>query len=169
MVWFLGFDPQHRYQRLETRAANGELLPSIDDEADLELELEKRDFDRRVRDDLRKLINDAASRPSEVVRGRVGNLLRLEASVVAIVVGSAALMDLFVSVRLPLLTDGTSSPPGWPAGDLQDRLVTLLFDDGRPWDSPQWIPDGAGGNRPVRHGEEVVLLVPNCELADFGR
>lgn len=55
VVWFLAFDPQHRYERLETRAANGELMPSVDDETDLELEREKRDFDDRVRDDLRKL------------------------------------------------------------------------------------------------------------------
>lgn len=27
VVWFLAFDPQHRYERLETRAANGELMP----------------------------------------------------------------------------------------------------------------------------------------------
>lgn len=168
VVWFLAFDPQHRYERLETRAANGELMPSVDDETDLELEREKREFDDRVRDDLRKLAKDAAGRPGEIVRGRVGSLLRLEATVTAITVGSGALMDLFVSVRLPLRPNGTPAPPGWPAGDLPERLVSLVFNEARPWDSPQQVPDGAGGTRPIRHDEEPVLLVPNCDPADFG-
>jgi len=122
VVWFLAFDPQHRYERLETRAANGELMPSVDDETDLELEREKREFDDRVRDDLCKLAKDAAGRPGEIVRGRVGNLLRLEASITAITIASGALMDLFVSVRLPLRPDGkpartcsvNPAPPGCP-------------------------------------------------------
>jgi hypothetical protein len=167
VVWFLAFDSQHRYERFETRAANNELLPDLDDIANLYLEREKKSFDDRVLADLRALVARAVATPDQPHRGTVGGLLRLEASVTVVSVGQGELMDVFISVRLPLRHADGPAPRGWPAGDLQSRLVKLVFGDEREWLSPTALPSGAGATRAVVHGEELAVQVPNCLPGDF--
>ncbi len=167
VVWFLGFDSQHRYERFETRAANDELLPDLDDIANLDMEREKKSFDDRILADLRALVARAVAIPDEPQRGTVGGLLRLEASVTVVSVGQGQLMDVFISVRLPLRHANGPAPPGWPAGDLQSRLVKLVFGDEREWLSPTAVPSGAGATRAVVHGEELAVQVPNCLPGEF--
>lgn len=64
VVWCVGFTPNHDYTLLEARAAAGELLPDEDDELQLELEREERDFEARIRPGLHAYSAALQSRPN---------------------------------------------------------------------------------------------------------
>ena len=134
-------------------AANDEQLPDEWDETLLELEREHLDFALRVGPGLRALIQAALAAPGLPQRGCVGELLRLEVTVVVVPIDESALADLFISIAVPLYGDETVPPPDWPGSQLQQRLLEIAFgDEGEPheWDVPQTIP-ADGKMRGINH------------------
>lgn len=165
ICWFLGFTPDHDYRMLEARAARGELLPTEDDEVRVELEWEELDFELRVRPGLQALLQEALSSPGTPAKGRIGKLLRVEVSVTVVLVGAARLADLFLVVRLPLRPEGEPPPPGWPGGELAERLLGICTGSDNPqWDAPATVPDVGGTMRPVDPAEEIAMHFPSWEL-----
>jgi hypothetical protein len=165
VCWFLGYTPEHDYVLFETRAANDELLPDEWDETLLELEREQLDFALRVGPGLRALIQAALATPGVPQRGCVGELLRLEVTVVMVPIDESALADLFISIAVPLYGDETVPPPDWPGSQLQRRLLEVAFgDEGEPhaWDVPQTIP-ADGKMREINHARELALAVRNLD------
>jgi hypothetical protein len=59
VVWLLGFTPEHDCCLFERRAAAGQLLPDEQDEVQLELERERRDFESQIRPGLEQLLHQA--------------------------------------------------------------------------------------------------------------
>lgn len=170
VVWFVGFTPQHEYTHLEARAASNELLPSEEDLAALFIEREERDFKDRIKPDLYALLSAACSSPGSPIKGRVGQLLRLEVTAIVVEIEAAKIADLFVIVRLPARAAGKPPPPGWPGSHLQERLAELLcapLDTPPVWDAPSEIPDGQGGMRPVIWEEELPILLASCDISDL--
>jgi hypothetical protein len=165
VCWFLGYTPEHDYGLFETRAANDELLPDEWDETLLELEREQLDFALRVGPGLRALIQAALATSGAPQRGCVGELLRLEVTVVIVPIDESALADLFISIAVPLYGDETVPPPDWPGSQLQQRLLEVAFgDEGEPheWDVPQTIP-ASGKMRAINHARELALAVRNLD------
>lgn len=163
VCWFLGFTPQHDYILFETRAANDELLPSLDDEVTLEIELEELDFDHRVTPDLRQLVARAERSPNHPQRATVGALLRLDVCVELLVVEDDAISDLTISVRLPPMVDGATSPPDWSDVPLLERLVALI-DPRRTADQIDWAPTSIPTG-PAEEGSTHREVDPARELA----
>jgi len=163
VCWFLGFTPQHDYILFETRAANDELLPSLDDEVTLEIELEELDFDHRVTPDLRQLVARAERSLNHPQRATVGALLRLDVCVELLVVEDDAISDLTISVRLPPMVDGATSPPDWSDVPLLERLVALI-DPRRTADQIDWAPTSIPTG-PAEEGSTHREVDPARELA----
>ncbi len=168
VCWFLGFTPQHDYALFEDRAANDDLLPSVDDETIFEIEQEELDFDQRIGPGLRQLVDLAERAPNAPQRATVGLLLRLEVCVELLVVEDDSLSDLTISVRLPPVVEGAVPPPDWSDEPLLERLVASVDPD-RSSDEVEWNPaslpsgpaeEGAGQRR-VDHAREVAVRLPN--------
>jgi len=168
VCWFLGFSPQHDHGVFETRAANDELLPSLDDEVTLEVELEELDFEHRVSPDLRRLVAQAEQFPNQPQQATVGALLRLDVCVELLIIEDDAISDLTIIVLLPPVTDGATAPPDWSDAPLLERLVALI-DPRRTVDQVDWAPtsvptgpaEEGSTHRAVDPARELAVRVPN--------
>lgn len=166
VCWLLGIVGEHNYAELELRAVNGELLPSVDDVA--AVELERNDFDALICPGLLVLIEQALADEGEPVRGTVGGLLRLEVAVTAVHLPGTRLVDLFISVRMPPLARGVP-PGGWPGGALVERIAELAT--GAPFEEltcevPFQLPDTGQQWRDLQPASESAVVVRNLEYPD---
>ena len=130
VCWFLGWVAQHDYTEFETRAANDELLPSLDDETVLDVERETLDFAFRIGPGLRRMFREAVDSPGTPIRRTVGSLLQLDVTVEAVMVDGDRIADVYITTRVPPLDD---PPPGWPGRELPLRLAELAVASSRPW------------------------------------
>lgn len=162
VVWFLGFTPNHEYGRFEDRAAAGDLLPDEDDEVQLELEREQRDFEVRVRDGLLELVSRATSSPHRPCRGLIGEMLRLELSAVVVPLGDEFLGDIWIVVHLPLQGDA-GKVPGWPGSDLLETLAAIAGQGDGDIDYPSTIPTEDGW-KPLDPAEEMAIVLQTVAL-----
>ncbi len=160
VVWLLGFTPEHDYGLFERRAAAGQLLPDEQDEVQLELEREQRDFESQIRPGLEQLLHQAIAQPSIPKRGTVGGLLRLEVSAVVVPAGDGLLGDLWLVVHLPLAPTA-ADVPGWPGPNLLVTLAAILGQG--DLDYPTELPDESGW-RSVEPASELAIALRNVEL-----
>jgi hypothetical protein len=164
VCWLLGCVDQHDYSVFESRALNGELLPGVDD---LEiLYATRNNFNQLVAGDLEVLVSRAATRPGHAVRGTVGGILRLEVSIVAIVVGTDNLVDLFITVRLPIFRQNSPRPEGWPGETLLEQLALLatgLSEHELTLSSPTHVPY-QGTMRPLDPAREISIRIENLRI-----
>ncbi len=131
MCWLLGVVSEHDYNEFEVRAANGELLPSLDDITIFEIE--NGEFDKLITPGLHTLVERARANEGEPCRGLVGGLLKLEVSITAVQLPGTRLVDLFVSVQMPPLAKGVATPDNWPGGALVEHIAELAT--GEPFES----------------------------------
>lgn len=160
VVWFLGFTPEHDYSRFEARAADGQLLPDEDDEVQLELEREQRDFESRVRPGISELVRRAIATPGAPHRGTVGGILELELSALVVRSPDAVLGDVWIVVHLPLKPT-VADVPGWPGPDLLISLAAVVGDG--DLDYPAELPTD-GGWRPLDRATELGIVLRNVVL-----
>ena len=167
VCWLLGVVSEHNYAELETRAANGELLPSLADSAAVEVEND--DFDKLIKPGLLALIDRALADEGEPVRGTVGGLLKLEVAVMAVQLPGTRLVDLFVSVRVPPLANGVVPPENWPGSALVEHIVELAtgaqFDE-LTCEVPAQLPAAGQKWRAYMPQSENALVVRNLEYPD---
>ncbi|HTW97906.1 MAG TPA: hypothetical protein VMD59_03965 [Acidimicrobiales bacterium] len=168
ICWFLGFTPEHDYSLLERRARNNELLPGAEDLSLLERDRGATDFDDRVRAGVSVLVDRALDLPRTPQRGTVGALLRLEMVAAVEPVATSRLVDLYLSVALPVPLEGVSRPPGWPGAKLPERLTALATGIPHPVVEPaSAVPDGPS-ERQVDPARELAFVLRNWELAGQG-
>ncbi len=167
VCWLLGVVSEHDYNEFEVRAANGELLPSLDDITIFEIE--NGEFDKLITPGLHTLIERALANEGEPCRGLVGGLLKLEVSITAVQLPGTRLVDLFVSVQMPPLAKGVATPDNWPGGALVEHIAELAT--GEPFESlacevPAQLPAGRSQWRDYRPQTENALVVRNLEYPD---
>jgi hypothetical protein len=161
VCWFLGYCTQHKYEVLEARAINGELLPSLEDLTILEEE--KRNHTTLLEPGIKKLVADAWRTPGDPQRGLVGGLLRLEVSIVVMPVDNdTEIGDLFLTLKLPPVNKGKPTPNDWPGSRLLERLVEMAtnqdFED-LDVHVPSKVPASGSMQRQIDPSKEVAIEV----------
>lgn len=156
----LGFTPEHDYALFEERAAAGQLLPDEDDEVQLELEREQRDFEVRVRPGVLELVRRAVAAPGVPHRGTVGGILQLELSALVVRSEDALLGDVWIVVHLPLQATA-SDVPGWPGPNLLTSLAAVVGDG--DLDYLAELPTEEGW-RPLDPATELGIILRNVVL-----
>jgi hypothetical protein len=137
VCWFLGFTPQHDYSIFEARAQR-RAPPSLDDESPSRSS-SKSSTSITGSPPTFGSSSPAERSPNQPQRATVGALLRLDVCVELLVVEDDAISDLTISVRLPPVIDGATSPPDWSDVPLLERLVALI-DPRRTADQVDWAP-----------------------------
>ena len=105
VCWFLGYTPERDCGLFGTRAANDELLPDEWDETLLSSNASISTLRCASDGACARCIQAALAAPGLPQRGCVGELLRLEVTVVVVPIDESALADLFISIVVPLYGD----------------------------------------------------------------
>lgn len=157
VCWMLAFTPEHDYALFEGRANVGELLPSVDDYVELELEREADSFEERVLPGVRHLAETAIAAPGTEHKGSVGDLVRLTVTACAAASVTPGRFDLYVAVVVPP-EDGAESFANWPGSQLAADLADCFNGGGYQWTGTMLTPDGP---RDIDYTSELVFVVPD--------
>ena len=163
VCWLIAFSPEHDYSLFEERAAAGELLPSTDDYTVLFFERDTADFDRLFGPAVREMLKAATTMPGTPHRRTVRSQLEIEITVIDETFDSQTLHDVYLSVRVPPLTNWR--PPGWPHHEIPRRLLELAtrYPSSRlSLQDPETVPDSLGGWRRVEWDRELAAQA--CSL-----
>lgn len=164
VCWFLGWVAQHDFTELEERAANGELLPDVEDLTTLTRERQNVDFATVIGLGIRTMVNLALDAPDRPVRRTIGSLLQLDVAVEAVPIEDTTLADIYITVKVPPLHD---PPQGWPGSELPIRLAELATDeeaDALHLEYPERVPTEDGASRQIDFAQELAVVVRGWAL-----
>lgn len=162
-VWFLGFTAEHDYKLFEQRHSARDLYPRDEELAEAIAARRAEAFADRVGPGLRELLDRAVSEPGQPQRGTVGELLKLEVSVVVVEADDGQLADAFLTVRMP--PDGDPRRvERWPGSQLLPVLADTCHVTYAHLDFPPQVPDGHGGMRVVDQAREVAVQLIDVDV-----
>jgi len=165
-VWFLGFTAEHDYVLFENRHAVGDLYPTDEELAEAVAARRSEAFEERVGPGLRELLSRAADVPGQPQRGTVGELLKLEVSVLVIEVDEGRMADAFITVRMPPEGD-PAAVERWPSSHLLPVLAEACHIAYGRLDYPQQVPDGRGGMRDVDRACEIAVQLVDVDAREL--